>query len=138
MLHLYDGYIKAQIHGDDDTFLRDLAYTLTARRTLMTWRSFSVVDGQVAPETLNIAAVPCERAARENGVTFVFTGQGAQYANMGMELLRYPVFQATLAEAHSVFQELGAEWSLFGQYYNNLSLVGYEHKLGFANPRYDR
>jgi acyl transferase domain-containing protein len=115
MLHLYDGFIKAQMHCDA-TFLGDLAYTLAARRSLMTWRSFSVVDVEAAPETLNISAMKCERAARENGVAFIFTGQGAQYANMGMELLRYPIFRATLAEADAIFQELGAEWSLFGKY----------------------
>ena len=114
MLHLYDGYLKTHMHDDAD-FPRDLAYTLAARRTLMAWRSFSVVDGQEVPETLDLPAAKCERAARETGVAFIFTGQGAQYANMGMELLRYPIFQATLSEAHGIFQELGAEWSLFGK-----------------------
>ncbi|KAK3385761.1 polyketide synthase PksD [Podospora didyma] len=119
MLHLYDGYIKTRIHdGDDADFLGDLGYTLAARRSLMTWRSFSVVDGEAAPETLDIPAAKCERAARENGVAFVFTGQGAQYVNMGMELVRYPVFQATLAEAHAIFKEAGAEWSLFDELAN--------------------
>ena len=115
MLHLYDGYLKTHMHGDAK-FQGDLAYTLAARRTLMAWRSFAVVDGQGAPETLDLPATKCERAARDVGVAFIFTGQGAQYANMGMELLRYPIFQATLAEAHNIFQELGAEWSLFGKH----------------------
>jgi acyl transferase domain-containing protein len=136
MLHLYDGYIKAHMHGDAN-FLGDLAYTLAARRTLMAWRSFSIVDGQAASETLDIPALKCERAARENGVAFIFTGQGAQYANMGMELLRYPIFQATLAEAHSIFQELGAEWSLFGKH-SILPLVRYGQRTAFVNLRYDR
>ncbi|KAK4203182.1 polyketide synthase [Triangularia verruculosa] len=120
MLHLYDGYIKAHMReaGGDANFLGDLAYTLAERRTLMTWRSFSVVDGthKVASETLEISSLKCERAARENGVAFIFTGQGAQYANMGLELLpRYPVFQATLTEAQGIFKELGAEWSLLDE-----------------------
>lgn len=115
MLHLYDGYLKTHMHGDVN-FLGDLAYTLAAHRTLMAWRSFSVVDGQGAPEILNLPAAKCERAARDVGRAFIFTGQGAQYANMGMELLRYPIFQATLAQAHNIFQELGAEWSLFGKH----------------------
>ncbi|KAL1857091.1 Type I Iterative PKS [Diaporthe australafricana] len=114
MLHLYDDYIKTHMHGEGD-FVGDLAYTLAARRTLMAWRSFSVVDGQGASETLDLPSAKCERAARENGVAFVFTGQGAQYASMGMELRRYPVFEATLAEAQSIFQELGAEWSLLDE-----------------------
>ncbi|KAJ2969565.1 hypothetical protein NUW58_g9958 [Xylaria curta] len=100
------------MHGDAN-FIGDCTYTLAARRTLMSWRSFSVVDGRGVPETLDLSAAKCERAGRDVGVAFIFTGQGAQYANMGMELLRYPIFQATLAEAHSIFQELGAGWSLF-------------------------
>lgn len=136
MLHLYDGYLKTHMHGDAN-FLGDLVYTLAARRTLMAWRSFSVVDEQGAPETLDLPAAKCERAARDVGVACIFTGQGAQYANMGMELLRYPVFQATLAKAHSIFQELGAEWSLIGKH-SILPLVRHWHRAAFVNSRYDR
>lgn len=114
MLHLHDGYLKTHMHGEAN-FLGDLAYTLAARRTLMAWRSFSVVDEEGALETLDLTGAKCERAIRDTGVAFIFTGQGAQYANMGMELLRYPVFRATIAVAHDVFQELGAEWSLLGK-----------------------
>ncbi|KAJ8112206.1 hypothetical protein ONZ43_g5443 [Nemania bipapillata] len=112
MLHLYDAYVKSHLYGDAN-FVGQLAYTLAARRTVMTWRSFSVLNGQESPETFNLAATKCERAARDVGVAFIFTGQGAQYANMGMELIRYPIVQATLAEADIAFRELGAEWSLF-------------------------
>ena len=136
MLHLYDGYLKTHMHGDAN-FLGDLAYTLAARRTLMAWRSFSVVDEQGAPETLDLPAAKCERAARDVGGAFIFTGQGAQYANMGMDLLRYPIFQATLAKAHSIFQELGAEWSLFGKH-SILPLVRHWHRTAFVNLRYNR
>ena len=136
MLHLYDGYLKTHMHGEAN-FLGDLAYTLAARRTLMAWRSFSVVDEQGALETLDITGAKCERAARDTGVAFIFTGQGAQYANMGMELLRYPVFRATIAEARDIFQEMGAEWSLFGKY-NILPPIRHWHKIAFAHSRYHR
>lgn len=136
MLHLYNGYLKTHMHADAK-FPGDLAYTLAARRTLMAWRSFSVVDGQGAPETLDLPAAKCERAARDVGAAFIFTGQGEQYANMGMELLRYPIFQATLTKAHSIFQELGAEWSLFGKH-SILPLVRHWYCTVFVNSRYDR
>lgn len=115
MLNLYDGYVKTHIQGEAK-FLGDLTYTLAARRTLMAWRSFSVVNAQGAPEALGLPAAKCERAARDVGVAFIFTGQGAQYVNMGIELLRYPIFKATLSEIDTIFQQLGAEWSLFGKY----------------------
>ena len=136
MLHLYDGYLETHMHGNAK-FLGNLVYTLAARRTLMAWRSFSVVDRQGAPETLNLPAAKCERAARDVGVAFIFTGQGTQYANMGLELLRYPIFLGTLAKAHSFFQELGAEWSLFGKH-SILPFVRHWHKTAFLNSRYDR
>lgn len=114
MLRRYDEYLKtsSSVHGDAK-FLGDMAYTLAARRSLMAWRAFSIVNGL---ETMDLPAAKCERAARDAGVAFVFTGQGAQYANMGMELLNYPVFKATLVEIDDVFQSLGAKWSLFGKY----------------------
>ncbi|KAI1349204.1 polyketide synthase PksD [Xylaria sp. FL0043] len=115
MLYLYDGYLKTHRHDDDANFIGDCAYTLAVRRTLMGWRSFSVVGGQRMLETLDLPAAKCERAAHDVGIAFIFTGQGAQYANMGLELLSYPIFQATLTEAHSIFRELGAEWSLFDE-----------------------
>ena len=136
MLHLYDGYIKTHVHGDAK-FLRDLAYTLSARRTLMPWRSFSVVQRQAPPEDLDLTTARCERAVRDVGGAFIFTGQGAQYANMGMQLLRYPIFKDTLAEADAIFKELGAEWSLFGKH-SKLSLLRHWRRTAFVNSRYDR
>lgn len=115
MLDLYDGYIKSHVVTQGANFLGDLAYTLAARRSVMAWRSFYVVDGTGNSETLNLSSAKRERAARENGVAFIFTGQGAQYANMGMELLCYPIFEATLAKAQGIFHELGAEWALLGE-----------------------
>ena len=115
MLDLYDEYAKTSMHGDVN-FISNLAYTLAERRSLMAWRSFVVVDSHGAPEVLNLSASKCERASRDIGVAFVFTGQGAQYVNMGIDLLRYPKFKAMLSEIDNVFKELGAEWSLFGKY----------------------
>ena len=76
----------------------------------MTWRSFAVVgQGQS-----NLSISNLIRSSRETGLAFVFTGQGAQYASMGMELLQFPVFRATLEAANDTFRDLGAKWSLFG------------------------
>jgi acyl transferase domain-containing protein len=114
MLQKYDEYLKtsSSVHGDAQ-FLGDMAYTLAARRSLMAWRAFSIVNGL---ESIDLPAAKCERAARDAGLAFVFTGQGAQYANMGLGLLHYPVFKTTLLKIDSVFKDLGAEWSLFGKY----------------------
>lgn len=116
MLHLHDGYLKTATDGDAN-FLGNLAYTLATRRSLMSWRSFAVLDTQGKPEMEELSFAKCERAARDVGVAFIFTGQGAQYVNMGIELLQYPVFKATLCEIDGIFQDMGAGWSLFGKRY---------------------
>ncbi|KAJ5497006.1 Acyl transferase/acyl hydrolase/lysophospholipase [Penicillium fimorum] len=46
-------------------------------------------------------------------VSFVFTGQGAQWAQMGVPLMHeYPVYELTIKRADQCLRELGAEFSL--------------------------
>lgn len=52
---------------------------------------------------------------KPGGLALVFTGQGAQYARMGLELLVYPVFHDIMSRANSIMEQLGAEWSLWGR-----------------------
>jgi acyl transferase domain-containing protein len=47
-------------------------------------------------------------------IAFVFTGQGAQYHQMGAELSRYEVFAQALQDADEQFARFGASWSLTG------------------------
>lgn len=51
-------------------------------------------------------------------IGFIFTGQGAQWYAMGIELVgRYEVFRNTLYSADSHFKSLGASWSLLGDFF---------------------
>ncbi|PVH94279.1 hypothetical protein DM02DRAFT_693560 [Periconia macrospinosa] len=129
MLHLYDGYHKASVDGGAE-FIGNLAYTLAMRRSIMAWRSFAVVDGQEAPVMVDLTTAKRERATRDVGVAFIFTGQGAQYANMGIELLHYPVFKATLSDIDRIYQELGAEWTLF----DKIGDKAHIHNPEFSQP----
>ncbi|KAK8037713.1 hypothetical protein PG991_001059 [Apiospora marii] len=95
-----------------DSVVGSLAYTLSARRSLMPWRSFAIVDSRMHHDTAKILSSICARSSRKPGLAFVFTGQGAQYAHMGLDLLVYPTFHATLTQASVLLQELGAYWSL--------------------------
>ena len=50
-------------------------------------------------------------------LSFVFTGQGAQWSGMGRELLGHHVFRASLEQASRYLQGLGCKWSLIGIYF---------------------
>jgi len=56
-----------------------------------------------------------QRFGHKTPFVWVFSGQGAQWFNMGMELYAFdPVFQATLDACDRIFQDLGG-WSLIEQ-----------------------
>lgn len=98
--------------------LDQLAYTLGTRRSIMPWRTFAVVDGVHGNhDRPHLNFVPAVRASPEKAsIGLVFTGQGAQYAGMGLELLQYPVFEASLRRSDEIFASLGAEWSALGKW----------------------
>jgi len=62
--------------------LCDLAYTLSERRHVWNVRSFCVTDGRT------FQTVPGARTPKFRGLLFIFTGQGAQWAGMGRELIQ--------------------------------------------------
>jgi acyl transferase domain-containing protein len=45
-------------------------------------------------------------------IGYVFTGQGAQWAQMGCALMEYPIFKAVIQQADDYLRQLRAEWSL--------------------------
>ncbi|KDN70949.1 putative beta-ketoacyl synthase domain-containing protein [Colletotrichum sublineola] len=69
--------------------LNNVAYSLAARREIHTHRAFCVTDGNGA---LQISPITNRRCSLTN-VVWVFTGQGAQWAQMGKELIEQePLF----------------------------------------------
>ena len=78
----------AQYLKKNDVSFQDLAYTLSTRRNHMTHRCFSVAsrtDPLQFSSTIRSGAPPM--------MIFVFTGQGAQWAQMGKELFtHYPTY----------------------------------------------
>ena len=83
----------------------------------MAWKAFTISDVNDSSRSTDFTKAKTMRSSRSNGVAFIFTGQGAQYAKMGVALLQYPIFHSTLVRMNDSLRELGAEWSLFSIYF---------------------
>ncbi|KAK3311877.1 polyketide synthase [Apodospora peruviana] len=94
----------------------DIAYTLALRREHHPHRAFAVVsedDGAFA-ETSSLAKIPTSSP----GITMVFSGQGAQWAGMGRELiLTIPSFRQDIVRMDKVLQRLKIPpaWSILDE-----------------------
>ncbi|KAI0120848.1 hypothetical protein F4776DRAFT_672631 [Hypoxylon sp. NC0597] len=105
--------------GCNSKRLEGLAYTLAVRRTHLNWRSFAVIESTSSSTKLeDLPAMKPIRSASQPALAFVFTGQGAQYSGMGLELLRYPTFKQVLEDVDGIFASLGCQWSLFDELRN--------------------
>ncbi|KAI0442917.1 hypothetical protein F4803DRAFT_550635 [Xylaria telfairii] len=113
-LQQYESYVKVHIAGKP-ACIKQLAYTLASRRSHMLWRAFSVISDDFMPIYAGLPTSGSVRTSTDVGIAFIFTGQGAQYVNMGLGLLQYPVYEATLRRIDDLYRTLGCEWSIFDQ-----------------------
>ncbi|KAK5987064.1 Highly reducing polyketide synthase VdtX [Cladobotryum mycophilum] len=83
--------------------LEDLAYTLGVRREHLPFRAASVVNGQQSIITTSFVKAP----QSPPNIAFVFTGQGAQWPRMGVQLYEsYAVFRRSIMSLDEVLQKL--------------------------------
>ncbi|KAJ5894604.1 hypothetical protein N7495_006295 [Penicillium taxi] len=96
----------------DPSFLKNLAYTLTCRRTHFSWRTWAIARPSESLETLLSRFLPTPQSRVSANLAMIFSGQGAQWYAMGRELLDlYPVFLRSVEEAGQYLQTLGCEWN---------------------------
>ena len=108
--------IQKWLSGSDasTTDLRDLSYTLACRRSLFKWRK-AFVASNVAELTaaLGEGKISKTRSASSAKVAFVFTGQGAQWAGMGVELIgSSQIFRSSIESSSQLLKSLGCQWDL--------------------------
>ncbi|KAL4796963.1 phenolpthiocerol synthesis polyketide synthase ppsB [Aspergillus venezuelensis] len=97
-------------------FMANLAYTLSGARSSLSWRATCIAEG-ISELRDHLTTKPGEGASRDASsatrtprIGFVFTGQGAQWPRMGLELLDHPVFRDSVARSTSLLREMGCDW----------------------------
>ncbi|OQE39163.1 hypothetical protein PENCOP_c007G08846 [Penicillium coprophilum] len=97
----------------NQTIMEDLAFTLSARRSLLPWKTAITANSHTQLiEKLNAEFATPTRSTKRPLVGLVFTGQGAHWPQMGQELVSYPVFEKSLQKSQIILQELGTTWEL--------------------------
>lgn len=108
-------YMEQHPEAFQKRVMRDIAYTLGERRSHLSWRvalaassCSDLIIGMNGPDMK-----PVRASSKVPEVAFVYTGQGAQWATMGRELLEsHPVFADTMLAADLHLRSLGADFSL--------------------------
>ncbi|KAI0418238.1 hypothetical protein F5X98DRAFT_123264 [Xylaria grammica] len=132
MVEDYKSYWSGKTPGLAE--LDKLAFTLASRRSFMLWRSFAIVTlGGPSGRHLDACISPAAwvRALTSAKAAFVFTGQGAQYARMGLELIHYPVVRDVLKRIDGILHDLGCGWSVMDELHKgeNINLPQYSQTL---------
>ncbi|EGY16106.1 mycocerosic acid synthase [Verticillium dahliae VdLs.17] len=105
--HLRDPYVNAQVD--------DVAYTLSDRRTHHFHRGFVVADSLDFEHSKIITG---KRKAQPPRIGFVFTGQGAQWSQMGKGLIEnIPLARSVIDDLDSALQALpnAPRWTLLAE-----------------------
>ncbi len=109
-------YLRAHSKNGQQTVADDLAYTLAERRSMLSWRGavpgFTTAD---LADRLETGSIKFSKASGMTKFGFLFTGQGAQWPAMGLELFEvYPSFRETFMKADQHLRKLQVPWSLKG------------------------
>ncbi|TDZ29082.1 Reducing polyketide synthase hmp8 [Colletotrichum spinosum] len=120
----------------EHAYLAKLAHTFGTARSSLGWRascvtsSLSELESQLAAapseETWKISRASSSDSPQQPRVGFVFTGQGAQWAGMGVQLLSRPVFRESVARSAAILKSLGCTWDPVTE----LSNTGEASRLG--------
>ncbi|ETS74933.1 hypothetical protein PFICI_13417 [Pestalotiopsis fici W106-1] len=97
----------------DPQFLDNLVFTLDSHRTHLQWRSFALLRSSSELQELSThLSEPNRVRTSPPRLGFIFSGQGAQWATMGKDLMNYPSFLADLEQASSFLKSVGCHWEV--------------------------
>lgn len=130
---------ESQSKNQSQQLLADLAYTLSARRSLLPWRHTIVAsslaqlaEGANSLKTTKVIKSPA--ADRTPRLAFVFTGQGAQWVGMGRELMSVPAFAQSINKSEVYLNYLGGTWSLKNEMMQSSSSSSRLQEAEIAQP----
>jgi len=107
-----DGELQAENTMIDMT-TDNLAFTLASRRSALDHRTFVVSNSIIDLNVQLKGRLPAlRRTAKNNNVFYIFTGQGAQWATMGKELITHRAYAQSLETSQTSLDMLGCTWSL--------------------------
>jgi acyl transferase domain-containing protein len=110
--------------------LRNLSYTLGARRDHMTHKAFAIADGK------SFDASPATKSSSSPPPAIVFTGQGAQWPTMGKELMEdYESFRADMQKMDDSLAQLkhAPSWKISDELLKSDGLSNI-HKAEMSQP----
>ncbi|KAJ5823826.1 Acyl transferase/acyl hydrolase/lysophospholipase [Penicillium robsamsonii] len=97
----------------NEKFLNDLAFTVNERRSAFPWKAAVVGDTMEGLAVSLSQKFKARSALRRPILGFIFTGQGAQWAGMGKELLQaYPVFKMSILGIDRFLNDIGAPFTV--------------------------
>ncbi|EHK42038.1 polyketide synthase [Trichoderma atroviride IMI 206040] len=119
MANAWKKFMRVAKANREELSLDDLAYTLSERRSRFAQRTAVVastveelLEGLNKIELGSLRPVKAWTNARR---CFIFTGQGAQWAEMGLGLLSYPLFADSMQKSEREFIRMGATWRLIDE-----------------------
>jgi acyl transferase domain-containing protein len=112
-------YMQSQSQTLDEKFLRNVLHTVNTRRTPLTWKAYAILDSVTSLFSLESKmekAVRRVTASSPMKLGLVFTGQGAQWAGMGRQLLDWPVFRHSIELSQKYLSVMGCDWKIAGKW----------------------
>lgn len=97
------------LSGDD---IKDVAYTLGRKRSRLSWRSSIAFSSLADLRDKLTQALSETKSSQGLNSAFIFTGQGAQYAGMGRDLMAFTVFRQSIEDSKSMLKSMGCDWQL--------------------------
>ena len=122
LANAYGDYFKKALRGnhhvlrqEEKEYLTNLTYTLCSRRSKLPWKAFAVVQS-CKDLVLDFTSLLSKamRSSDPPTISYVFTGQGAQWYAMAQGLSIFPVFLESLQKSQRYLIEEGCDWTIEG------------------------